>query len=349
MKKLLLGMALALPMASNAGIINLNFNQSACETAVGGGTATAVCNQINSDLDAAINEDLPDTNFNGYAEGISNAVAIAGAGATDYSDKFTYFVVKPSLGVGVAAESISDTETAGGIGFTGNMVIGLNMDLLPVDKIGPIELDKLDVFVNVYSHNVDQDAGDDGTFEGEVGSFGIMARYHLIEEAGASWLGQWGGVYLHTGFQRTTMDLKFSTPIDITDDIDVSGNTANIQNANARFEMESAITTIPIEASTYLRFLYVFTLYGGLGMDINMGSTDVNLISSGDMILTSAGNANLGNIGINDKNSGEPESLGFRGFAGLQLNIPFVRLYAQFQKALGTDAVGTNFGVKVLW
>lgn len=348
MKKLLLGMALTLPMVTHAGVITLNFNQANCETSLGGGAgATTVCNQINSELDAAINQDLPDTNFDDYAGGISNGMAVAGAGATDYSDKFEYFVIKPSFGAGVAAEDISNPESAGGAGFSGNLVFGLNMNLIPVDKIGFIEMKKLDVFLNVFSYALDLDAGD-GTFKGDIGSFGVHARYQLVEGTDL-FLGEWGGVFLHTGFQRTTMDLSFSTPIDIGTDIDVSGETANVNNANAAFGIESAVTTIPIEASTYFRFLYVFTAFGGLGMDISTGTTDVNLDSSGDLLLTSRGNADLGDIVLDDTSSGGPNSFGLRAFAGLQLNLPFVRLYGQFQKPLGQDAVGTNFGLKLLW
>ena len=351
MKKLLLGMALTLPLTlpqmSQAGIITLNFNQSACESAIGGPGATSICNQVNTQLDDAINQDLPDTNFDDYAGGISNAMSVAAAGTADYSDKFEYFVIKPSFGLGISANDISSPETSGGAGFSGNLVFGLNMNLLPVDKIGPIDMKKLDVFVNIFSYGLDMDAGD-GNFKGDIGSFGIHARYHLMEGSDF-FLGEWGGLFLHTGFQRTTMDLSFSTPIDIGQDINVSGETANIQNANVAFGMESAITTIPIEISTYLRFLYAFTAFGGLGMDITSGTTDVNLDSAGDMILTSQGNANLGDIVLDDTSSGDPNSFGFRAFAGLQLNLPFFRLYGQVQKPLGQDTLGTNFGLKVLW
>ena len=351
MKKLLLGMtltlALNLPQMSQAGIITLNFNQSGCESAIGGPGASAACSQIKTELDSAINQDLPDTKFDDYAGGISNAMGVAGAGTTDYSDKFEYFVIKPSFGLGIAADDISSPETSGGAGFSGNLVFGLNMNLLPVDKIGPIEMKKLDVFVNIFSYDLDLDAGD-GAFAGDIGSFGIHARYHLMEGSDF-FLGEWGGVFLHTGFQRTTMDLSFSTPIDIGADIDVSGETATVNNANVAFGMKSAITTIPIEASTYLRFLYVFTAFGGLGMDIITGSTDVNLDSSGDLVLTSQSNASLGDISLDENSSGDPNSFGLRAFAGLQFNLPFLRLYGQFQKPLGQDAVGTNFGMKILW
>lgn len=351
MKKLLLGMALTLsltlPQMSQAGIITLNFDQDSCVGSVGDAT---LCSQIKTELDNEINNVLPDANnIDDFSSGISNAMGVAGAGSTDYSDKFEYFVVKPSFGLGIAAEDLSSPESAGGVGFSGNLVFGLNMNLLPVDKIGPIDMDKLDVFVNIFSYNLDRDVGD-VTFAGDIGSFGIHARYHLMEGS-EFFLGEWGGVFLHTGFQRTTMDLNFSKPIKLGEPVTVgSGPTAvsaNVKNTNVTIGMESAITTIPIEASTYLRFLYVFTAFGGLGMDITSGSTDVKLDPSGELVLT-ADDTTLGEIN-GSTSSGDPNSFGLRAFAGLQLNLPFLRLYGQFQKPLGQDAVGTNIGMKILW
>lgn len=357
MKKLLITAALALPVISQAGIIQLDFNQTACETAVlasvgnNAAAATTACNQLNSELDSAINQDLPDTDLSGYAKGISNASSVAGSGTSDYSDKFEYFVIKPSFGLGVAADSFSAPETSAGVGFTGNLVFGINLNLLPVDKLGPVEFKKMDLFVNYFSYNLDYDMGD-GAFAGDLNSFGIMARYHIFEpeEGWNEGLFQWAGLFVHTGFQTSSAKLEFSTPIELGADISTpSGQTGNVQNAQVAFSIENSITRIPVEVSTYAKVLYAFTIFGGLGFDIASGNTDIDLNSSGNLMLTSPNTANIGTLTMDESNSGEPEATNFRAFFGSQLNLPFFRLYGQMQKPLGQDSIGTNFGLKIIW
>lgn len=79
---------------------------------------------------------------------------------------------------------------------------------------------------------------------------------------------------------------------------------------------------------------------------MNMGETDVTLSGDGD--LTSGG-TNVGDVIADGEGSGSPEATNFRAFGGLQFNIPFVRVYAQVNKSLGSDVIGANAGVKILW
>lgn len=349
MKKLFITAVLSLPIVSHAGIIKLQFDQAACETEVGGGgAATAICNQLNSDLDQAVNQDLPDTNLDGYAKGISDASSVAASGTSDYSDKFEYFVIKPSFGLGFAADSFSSPENSAGVGFTGNLVIGLNLNMLPVDQLAFIEFKKLDVFVNFFKYNLNYDLGSGG-FEGDLNSFGIMARYHIFEpeEGWNEGLFQWAGLFVHTGIQKTSASLEFSTPIELDAGISTpTGDTGNVDNANVAFSIDNSITKIPVEVSTYAKVLYAFTLYGGLGFDIVSGSTDISADAAGDIKLNAT---DIGDLTVDNSSSGDPEATNFRAFFGTQLNLPYFRIYGQLQKPLGQDSIGTNLGFKIIW
>lgn len=335
---------LALPFAASAVTINI---QNVNCGSVPGTPTSGTCGDLTDEVRSAVNGDVPSVSIDKYASGIANSTNFAYNGVgSDYSDIFTYASVK--VGGGLAAQGdIDDTESAEGFGIGGGVTVGLNLDLLPVDKIGFIEFNKMDLFVSFMSYNADQDMGDDSTAEGDLSSFAVMARYQVIEgkDFFPGYMLEWGGVHLHTGFRRSSMNLNLTTSFEDTQ-VDVSGESANLGDSQVEFDLDSTVTTIPIEVSTYMRMAYVFTLYGGLGFDIVSGSTDINLDAGGTV---SGSNSYSADIAANENGSGDADTTNFRGFAGLQLNVPFVRIYAHVNKGLGNDLLGVNAGLKILW
>lgn len=348
MKKLLAITTLGLSLSAQAGLITLNFDQAACVTALSTElTPELICSQINQGLDEAINQDFPDTDFSGFTQDTANSLAIAGSAVSDYSDNFSYFVLKPSFG---AAFSVSDTNGSAssvGAGFSGNLLIGFNLKNIG-GNLGFIDLSRTDLFINYFNLNLDQNIGD-GSFGGSTSALGIYARYLLVTGGGYDSAFEWGGIYLHTGIQKTNSKLNFTLPINLDAGVTVQGETGNIQNASFAFELDSDLTSVPVEVSTYINFLYAFTLYGGLGFDLHMGSTDMNIISKGDLILESRGNADLGDIGYDNLNNASPESGKLRSFVGAQLNLPYVRLYGQVQAPMGSNTIAFGGGAKIVW
>jgi hypothetical protein len=39
----------------------------------------------------------------------------------------------------------------------------------------------------------------------------------------------------------------------------------------------------------------------------------------------------------------------FRGFAGVQVNLPFIRVFVQADKSFGSDLVGATAGVRLVY
>ena len=197
------------------------------------------------------------------------------------------------------------------------------------------------------SYNVDQDL-DESKAEGDISSLGVMARYRILDGIDfiPGSLLSWGGVFLHTGFQRSSFELDLTQSFN-DETINVSGGaSANLSNASAKFNLESTTTTIPVEVSTYLRAGYIFTLFGGAGFDLVTGSTDASLDASGSVSGTGGYSTT---ISANESDSGDADPTNLRAFGGLQFNIPFVRLALQLNKGLGNDLFGVNFGAKILW
>lgn len=345
MKKLMMGLVVA-ATTLNANAIDISVTNVTCTGAYASGT---VCDQLDAEVQNLVEGDLPDVSIGKYGTGISNANGFAYRGlGSDYSDHFEIAAVK--LGGGLAVEGdMNDAETASGFGIGAAMTVGVNMGILPVDKVGPVEMKKLDVFLSFVSQNLDQDI-DDATVEGDLSYFGLMARYHLIE--GIDFVPgnmlSWGGVYLHTGIQRSSWSVDFSQQFE-DETVEVSGQDATFGNSSANFAIESSSLTIPLEVSTYMRTAWALTFFGGAGLDIVLsGNTDVELDASGSVIGSTGGSYQT-DISASESDSGEADATNFRAFGGLQLNLPFVRFTAQLNKGLGNDLVGFNAGIKVLY
>lgn len=348
MKKLLLVLSLIV-VSYQSHAIDITVTQTACT-----GVAAA-CTALTNEIRADLNADTPDVSIDKYAEGVANATGMSMKGQnSDYSDTFSLFMFKPSFGL-AAQGDIDDPESAEGVGLGGALTVGINLDLLPIDKIGPIELKKMDLFVSFMSYNLDQEIGDDGTTgEGELSSFSVMARYRLIDgnDIVPGYMLEWGGVHIHTGLQRNKMGIELSQDLEdeqVTDD--GTGATGTFQNGNVTFDMDATVTSIPVEISTYLRALYVFTLYGGLGFDYNLTSeTDVDLSASGTVVGSGGGVGTYGaSISADESASGDGMATNYRGFVGLQFNVPFVRVYVQAQQSFAEDLLAVNFGMKVAY
>lgn len=334
---------LALYCASSMAV-EVTLSTPTCTGAYNG----AACTALTAEIKKLVNADLPDVSVDKYATGVANANGFAYKGlGSDYSDVFTYAMVRGGLG-GAIQGDINNIEEAEGVGVGAAVTVGLNLDLLPIDKIGPIELDKMDFFVSFMSQSLDQ-TQDKLTIDGDISSFGIMARYRLVDAVDfvPGNILRFGGVFLHTGFQTSKFDSTISSKFD-DQVVNALGQDAKFGDSSATFTLESSTTTIPIEVSAYLRTIWALTFFGGAGFDFVSGSTDAD-IAAGGTVSGSTGGTFSTNLSVTESGSGSADATNFRALAGVQLNIPFIRVYAHVNKGLGNDLFGANAGVKFLW
>ncbi len=348
MKKLLWSSLLL--FAWNVHAVNVSVSTS-CGTLPGtADDATTLCGQLNSEVQALVDEDLPDVTLGKYGTGIANANSFAQSGlGSDYSDKFDIFMIRAAGGAAVQGE-LDDMENAEGVALGATATIGINLDLLPINKVGPIELEKMDLFVSFIGYDMDR-TEEDTEVEGEISALGIMARYQIVDGVDIipGSLLKWGGVFVHTGFQRSSLEAKITQKFDNETVSLNGGQSATFGDASATFDAKVATNKIPFEVSSYLRAAYVFTFFGGAGFDLVSGSTDVDLAASGVASGNGAASGFTSTISADESDSGDADATNFRAFGGLQFNVPFVRLTAQFNKGLGNDLFGVNFGAKILW
>lgn len=368
MKKIMFMALMCMPFASHA--ISIGVKLTCTETSGIPAVAAAVlsaCNDLEAQVNTKANKDLPEANISETTKGFANATAIAGVGqGTDYADKIEYASIRPNLGIGVDTRdnSISDAKSGGGA-VQASVSIGVNLKHLPIEKVGPIEFKKMDLFVNYLGYDLDNKS-DNLEATGSVRAMGIHARYELIE--GKDWvpgyLAQWGGVHLSTGFQYSSMNITANYKVDPLKETFQDGDTivnGDMNDGSAKIEVDSSSISIPLELSTSVRLGYVFSFYGGIGTDLNFSKADVSfkgggtISGSGTHDPDGTGPTPAVAVGISGSASASESSdengdkLFVRGFAGAQFNLPYFRVYGQVNKVLGKNVLGANLGMKIIW
>lgn len=336
-------------------------------TCTGGALSQSDCDRMAADMQNSVNDQgVPESNINDYTTSMAEAISISTAGqGSDYANLFDIFVLSINpIAVGASVDLNNlDNADSGGVALSPAMTLGVNLDVLPVDKIAGVELKDFDLFFSYFSQKNDKLLDEDGTtIGGEITNFATHVRYKW--KPGASALGglfAWNGVQLHTGyrFAKNKLDARF----DITDidpiDLDADGDGTNdfqmnINNAFASASIESTSHTIPVEISTAARVLYLFTFYSGLGFDYNLKSESEIGVNTGGTIASEAnaggtGTTVSGSIAAGESATGDGSATNFRGFFGVQANLWALKVGAQVQKSLSNDTLAVNVGAKIAW
>jgi hypothetical protein len=97
--------------------------------------------------------------------------------------------------------------------------------------------------------------------------------------------------------------------------------------------------------------------YGGLGTDISYGKAKGSGILDGTVspiVCTNSGLCGGGTViqlqaQANLDAEGKVNPIMLRGFTGLQINIPYVRIFAQIDKVFGTELLGGTVGIRYVY
>ena len=336
MKITLMGILLIL-VASNlyAGLFKI--------TNISGGVAAEAAAKV---LETEINSGLPDADQSTYLLGMGNSSLMANKGAgVDYASDISIMEFAWGFGVGADLGENSLTDLIGGsidgsqvkgFGIQTSILLGLHLGIFP-GGIGPFDFDS----TNVYLQFMSMDTPDVGGFKGDFSVFSGHVQYKWIKPASIGII-KWGGVDFTTGFEYSSLKLNYTKNFNKA--MSASGETATI---NADINVGADITTysIPFELSTNFRMLYVFTPYFGLAGDLNFGSAK-SIVSASPTITMSVGTAS-GELDLGQET--DVDLFTMRGFMGIQLSVPIVKLYLQIQKSFSVDTWGANFGFRLAW
>ncbi len=309
--------------------------------------------QIFQMLEDRINNEFPDVDVDDYLTGTANSFAFSASGlGVDYSDNMSLFMV--GLQLGIAADTTlgfsdlfdePESKDTRGVGANASLSFGLNLKLLPFN-IGPINTDKMKVFVNLGS--IDNSDLVEKT-KVKASTFGMHLQYKLLDDISvAGPLARWEGVNVTLGFQATKFDISVTETVEET--VTESGVSASFSGP-VTFRAKGSTFNVPLEVSTGARVAYVLSVYGGLGLDLRVGEADGSGTGGGQVTAENPITAETESADaiLNISKSSDADAGGARIFGGAQLNLSLLKVFIQAQKSLGDDLIAASAGVRVSW
>jgi len=355
LKLFLVLVTLSTAMPIYAQIFKLTFTPDAALNPV----AAAFIKSEVQKIETEINDGLPSAESpDRLLEGMANSSVIAGKGiGSDYASNMSVLLIGAGVGVGVDLEKNKEADTdLSGAGVQGGLILGTNLGWMDTKSIFGLDTDKLNVYLNFMSYKHEMNTGDTKA-KIDLASYGVHFSYNWINGSGSKWLG-WGGVKVHWGYEFNKTTLKFSSEITETLNQTSAGTTYNANIvANPFAAIDVTTHSIPLEISSSVQILYILSLYGGLGADYNTGTAtgkgDINSSTAAVSCTVTApcptGDAGDIDTTANIDGKGKASPFTFRGFAGVQVNLPFIRVFVQADKALGSELVGATVGVRLVF
>lgn len=302
---------------------------------------------IASDSDIAKYTDQPK-----LAEGFADtgaATALSGLFRSPYNYKI--FSVAYGFGVGVTlSDSLStsdyrsgnliqnEDDTYAGIALHPfNLSVGINLGFLLDGLRGTIKFGYFDLQAGTLT--------DEYYFE--TMSFGAGLNYQLIKAKSVP-LGifKWHGLNVASGlyYQKTTVETTF-----VPDDAGFNSTTVSAGGIDGYLSVkpkltasiESSTFTVPLEATTGVRLLYIIDLMVGAGVDLTFGSGEINMESNQDVsfVATSGTPDSLtpGQITISNTTKADAKFIRPRIMAGIGLGAGPVRFEIPFSIYFSDD------------
>ena len=305
---------------------------------------------------ADINKDLPSAAPNRLMEGMANSSVIAGKGiGSDYASGMQVAIIGAGVGVGADLEKDKESKSdLSGAGIQGGLMIGFNLGFLDAEKILGLDTNRLNVYFNGIAYNHEQKLGknDKDTVEADLKSFGVHFSYDWVKGNGSKLFG-WGGIKLHTGYEYNKSSYTFTSSINETVNVSNSGQTiSGTITGRPRAQIDVTTHSIPVEISSSVQFLYLLSLYGGLGADFNFGEAKGSGALNADpttLNYSGGGGDPVVQADANIDGTGKVTGVWARAFAGVQVNLPFTRIFVQADKPFGNDIVGATAGVRFVY
>ena len=313
------------------------------------------------DQENTINKDFPSGTPDRLMEGMANSSVMAAKGiGTDYASNMDVFLIGAGIGVGADLAKPSGTDSKiSGVGVAPGLVVGFNLGFIDTNSLLGMDPKRLNIYFNFMSYNLTKNF-DDGGKKSEAGldtlSFGSHIRYNWIRPKGNRLLG-WGGVKLTTGFEYNKTEISFKTNINETFNQTTSNGevVTGPLTGSPEASILASTTSIPLAISTDVQILYFVSLYTGAGVDFNMGTAKGkgNLNASPTQLNCTNGICGGGagrdltvQLKGNLDTSAKVNPFLYRAFAGVQLNLPWTRIFVQVDKSLSNELIGATAGLR---
>jgi hypothetical protein len=293
--------------------------------------------QLTQTLRAQVDSLFQATNVNSFLKDFQNAQSFSTKGlGVDYASEATLAEVGATFSFASNVDkaykpsgSYSDPPISGG---------GANFSLMGGLGLGIIGLDPLMIFGNWFSGSATL-----GQLDGNYKNWGVHAQLRLFgptrRMSATKFLIRWGGIAVTSGADYSHLTLSTHRQIRSTitvpsaivgamgEPIQVSSDVSG----NLLFSLEQTTWSIPLEVTTSLRLLSLVTVYGGFGIDWQMGGgSDMSIRMANASVTSKNTGGQLGTVSINATGHASPSSARLREIIGVQIGLfDVVRFFTQ--------------------
>jgi hypothetical protein len=367
--KIILFLLALVPFTASAQLFDLKVTDYGVNCS-GGVAQQAFCNYIDTQIASVeqdINKDLPSGQPTRLMKGMADSSVFAGKGiGTDYASNMDVMLI--GAGVGAGADLHKDKTTnsdLSGAAVAPGAIIGMNLSWMDAKRFMGMDTDRLNVYFNFMSYdlqkNMNNKPGEKSDVDLDMLSLGTHFRYDWIKGSGSKWLG-WGGVKFTFGYEYNRNNITLHSQItknssDFENTTGPGGETlSGTISGRPVARIMTATHSIPLALSTDVQLLYFLSLYTGLGVDYNWGqSRGKGDLNGSESPITCSGGACGGGQTIkvqptaNINATGRATSFTSRAFAGIQFNLPFIRIFVQADKSLASEVVSATAGVRLVY
>jgi hypothetical protein len=228
------------------------------------------------------------------------------------------------------------TNSLPSVGVTGqaNLMLGLRASALRIKRIGFLDPSRLMLYLNGFRFSTNV-----GNTSANVSGLGLNAQYLVIEPRRLGWIVGWGGISAGLGANYSSNSISYTASLNQTGTGSADGQSVTVNTQlDYNIGAKSTNVSIPLELSSYVSFLYVFTVYGGIAVDFNAGSSQLTGSATGPVTATYSGTipgvSNLfsgtASLNLDDQIVGTPSLTVLRTFVGLELNASILKLSAEY-------------------
>jgi hypothetical protein len=253
------------------------------------------------------------------------------ANTTAFSDRglgVAYIVDPGDILIGASATGALSSDAALGTGtFIGGAIV--NIGVTAGLNLGRWDHPEWTVFGNGFYESQTVHG-----LDGHLTTTGLHVQRKVLAASG-----RWIGVDATAGVEYARWTIGEAAPVHTHFTVTGANNQKKTIDyaASGTLDVRADTYTLPLELTTGV-LLGSLGVYGGAGLDVTLGSSDINAVLTGDLTI----NADMEPIGtakITASGSDGPTPISAHALAGLELHTRYFRFYVQGAIAPSQEAV----------
>ena len=302
--------------------------------------------QLVQQLTTQVNGLFQVANVNSFLKDFQNAQSFSTKGlGVDYASEAT--LVEAGATISFASNvdkaykpsgSYADPPISGG---------GANFSLMGGVGLGLVGLDPLMIFGNWFKGSASL-----GQLDGSYQNWGLHGQLRLFgpsrKSSAVKMLVRWGGIAITSGADYSHLALSARKSIASTMNVIPGAPVSVTSTGDLTFTVDQTTWSVPLEVTTSLRLLSLVTVYGGLGLDWQLGGGSTMKIGMDAHLAgkyLGASYDDLGTVRVDGGGHVSPSPARLREIVGIQLGLfDMIRFFLQVNVTGGSPMLTSVAG-----